>query len=144
MARPRKPTEELERNGAFAKNPKRKRVDPKTSGPIGDPPPGMPLELHAIWYELAQHAPLNVLRSADRMLLEAAARLTAEVRLPIGCSEQGIRQFPTATFAQLIKCLSLMGMTPVDRSKVHAPQEKAENPFAKFAGKASEARKPVH
>lgn len=139
MARPRKPTEELERNGAFAKNPKRKRVDPKTTGPVGDPPPGMPLELHAIWYELAEHAPLNVLRSADRALLEIACRLLHAIRKsPI------LILVEPPLYAQFIKCLSAMGMTPVDRSKVHAPQEKAENRFAKFASKASEARKPVH
>jgi hypothetical protein len=138
MARPRKPTAELERNGAFAKNPNRKRADPKTTGPVGDPPPTMPLELHSIWHELAEHAPLNVLRSADRGLLEVASRLLHAIRIaPLLVVEP-------ALYAQFIKCLSAMGMTPVDRSKVHAPQEKADNPFAKFAGKATEARKPVH
>lgn len=140
MARPRKPTAELERNGAFAKNPQRRRKDAETSGPVGDPPPSLPIEWHAEWYELAQHAPLNVLRTADRALLEAATRLLVEIRRPID-REIG---FPSATFGQFIKCLSLMGMSPVDRSKVHAPHEKPSNPFAKFAGKTQEARKPIH
>lgn len=139
MARPRKPTAELERNGAFAKNPNRKRQDAKTSGPVGDPPPSLNLALHATWHELAEQAPLNVLRSADRALLEMATRLLYNFRaLPFTVLPE------PALIGQLIKCLSAMGMTPVDRSKVHAPQEKAENPFAKFASKAAEARKPVH
>ena len=136
MARPRKPTAELQRNGAFAKNPNRKRSDPKTSGPIGDAPPSLPTELHSIWYELAEHAPLNVLRSADRGILETAARLLFKIRKSL--------DIEPAIAGQFIKCLSAMGMTPADRSKVHAPKEKAENPFAKFAGKTAEARKPVH
>lgn len=139
MARPRKPTAELERNGAFAKNPKRKRKDAQTSGPVGDPPPSMNLELHATWYELAEHAPINVLRSADRALLEMATKLLFNFRrLPFDVLPE------SALIAQFIKCLSVMGMTPTDRSKVHAPQEKIANPFAKFASKAAEARKPVH
>jgi hypothetical protein len=138
MARPRKPTAEMELKGAFKKDPKRRRVDPKTSGPIGNPPPSMGLELHATWYELAEQAPIDVLRSADRALLELAARLLFRIRkMPLDALEP-------AVFGQLIKCLSAMGMTPVDRSKVHAPKEKDENPFAKFAGKAAKARKPVH
>jgi hypothetical protein len=138
MARPRKPTAELELKGAFAKNPKRRRVDPKTSGPIGDPPPSMELELHATWHELADQAPLNVLRSADRALLEVATILLFTIRRTSRAALE------PAMIGQLLKCLSAMGMTPVDRSKVHAPQEKADNPFAKYASKAAEARKPVH
>jgi hypothetical protein len=139
MARPRKPTAELKLNGAFAKNPNRKRVDPKTSGPVGDPPPSLSLELHATWHELAGQAPINVLRSADRALLEMATRLLFSFRASPILPEP-------ALIGQFLKCLSAMGMTPVDRSKVHAPQDKPDNPFAKFAGKASEARKsaPVH
>jgi hypothetical protein len=138
MARPRKPTAELELKGAFKKDPKRKRVDPKTSGPVGDPPPSLSLELHATWYELAEQAPINVLRSADRALLGIAATLLYKIR------KTSLDDLEPAMIGQLIKCLSAMGMTPVDRSKVHAPQEKVENPFAKFASKAAEARKPVH
>lgn len=138
MARPRKPTAELELKGAFRKDPKRKRVDPKTSGPVGDPPPSLSLELHATWYELAEQAPINVLRSADRALLGIAATLLYKIR------KTSLDDLEPAMIGQLIKCLSAMGMTPVDRSKVHAPQEKVENPFAKFASKAAEARKPVH
>jgi hypothetical protein len=138
MARPRKPTAELELKGAFAKNPKRRRVDPQTSGPIGDPPPSMELELHATWHELADQAPLNVLRSADRALLEVATILLFTIRRTSRAALE------PAMIGQLLKCLSAMGMTPVDRSKVHAPQEKVDNPFAKYASKAAEARKPVH
>jgi hypothetical protein len=136
MARPRKPSAELERNGAFAKNPKRRRVDPQTRGPIGDPPPSMPERLHALWYELIEHAPIDVLRSRDRLIVELAVRVLAAIRA---------EESPDpALVSQLKGCLSAMGMTPADASKVHAPKEKVENPFAEFASKAIEARKPVH
>lgn len=139
MARPRKPTAELELKGAFKKDPQRRRVDPKTSGPVGAPPPSLNLELHATWHELADQAPIDVLRSADRALLETATRLLFNFRrLPFDVLPE------PALIGQLLKCLSAMGMTPVDRSKVHAPKEKVDNPFAKYAGKAAEARKPVH
>jgi hypothetical protein len=132
MARPRKPTAELELRGAFKKDPQRRRVDPKTKGPIGNPPPGMGEHMHATWYELIEHSPLNVLKSRDRIILELAVRVLYAIRLS---------DVPdTALVSQLKGCLSSMGMTPADASKVHAPQEKPANPFAKFAGKASEAR----
>ena len=136
MARPRKPTSELKMNGAFAKNPNRARVDPKTHGPVGDPPPSMDIALHATWFELAEMAPVDVLRSADRALLEMSTKLLYAFRLlPLGVLPE------SALVGQFFKSLSMMGMSPTDRSKVHAPQDKPDNPFAKFARKASEARK---
>jgi len=138
MARPRKPTAELELKGAFKKDPQRKRVDPKTSGPVGNPPPSLDMDIHATWYELAEQAPIDVLRSADRALLGIAATLLYKIR------KTPLDKLEPAMIGQLLKCLSAMGMTPADRSKVHAPKEKAENKFAKFASKAAEARKPVH
>lgn len=131
MARPRKPTAELKLNGAFAKNPNRKRVDAVTHGPVGDPPPSLNLELHATWFELAGQAPMNVLRSADRALLEMATKLLFTFRkLPADVLPE------PALIGQFLKCLGAMGMTPVDRSKVHAPQDKPDNPFSKFAHKS--------
>lgn len=136
MPRPRKPTAQLELSGAFAKNPNRRRKDPATTGPIGDPPPSMHLKFHAIWYEVAGYAPVDVLRSRDRIILELAVRVLYTIR--------SADKVEAAMSSQLKACLSSMGMTPSDASKVHAPHERKENPFAKYASKTKEARKPVH
>lgn len=136
MSRPRKPTATLELNGAFAKNPNRRRKDPATSGPVGDPPPSMDKKFHATWHELVWQAPVDVLRSRDRAVLEIAVRVLYAIR--------NSDKLEAALVSQLTKCLSSMGMTPSDASKVHAPHERKENPFAKYASKTKEARKPVH
>jgi hypothetical protein len=136
MARPRKPTAELELNGAFDKNPNRRRKDPQTTGPVGDPPPSMDVKYHATWYELVDQAPVDVLRSRDRTVLEIAVRVLYAIR--------HTDKVEAALISQLNKCLSSMGMTPSDASKVHAPHEKEENPFAEFASKTKEARKSAH
>lgn len=139
MSRPRKPTADLELRGAFRKNPQRRRKDPETAGPLGEPPAGWAPELKAVWYELAENAPLQVLRVRDRWLVELACRLKYQERTDPDMS--------SAKLALLLNCLSRMGMTPSDASKVHAPKEKQESPFSKFARKVSAARKdptPVH
>lgn len=139
MARPRKPTAELELRGAFRKDPKRRRKDPETAGPLGEPPAGWSEELKAVWYELADIAPIQVLRVRDRWIVETACRLMYAQRTDPDMS--------SAKLSQLLWCLSHMGMTPSDASKVHAPKEKQESPFSKFARKVSAARKdppPVH
>lgn len=139
MARPRKPTAALELNGAFRKNPQRKRQDPATSGPLGEPPATLPEIFHATWFEIASEAPLDVLRVRDRKLVELVARLTYQLR--------NDPEIPVGKLALLMQCLSRLGMTPSDASKVHAPKEKSESPFSKFGRKVKEARKetpPVH
>lgn len=135
----RKPTAQLELNGAFRKDPQRRRTDPATAGPLGEPPASMPIEMHAIWNELADIAPLNVLRVRDRWIVETAVRLMYRQRTD--------DDMPTSKLARLLWCLSHLGMTPSDASKVHAPKEKPDSAFGKFARKLQEARKetkPVH
>lgn len=133
MGRPRTPTAKLKLNGAFAKNPNRTRQDPETKGPIGDPPPSMDVKLHATWFELADQAPVNVLRSRDRTVLELAVRVLYAIR--------NSEKLEAAMVSQLNKCLSSMGMTPTDASRVYAPNEKPDNPFTKFGRKAKQASK---
>jgi hypothetical protein len=133
MARPRKPTAELELKGAFRKDPQRKRVDPVTRPGIGDPPLSLAQELHALWYELADAAPLGVLTHSDRPMLEDFVRWKHKSRTASDWS--------AADAKMLAWFYSHTGMTPADRSKVHAPQEKPENPFAQFAPKVQAARK---
>ncbi len=134
MPRPRKPTAALELTRAFQKNPKRRRSDPKTKGPIGDPPLTLPLELHAVWHELIDAAPLDVLTHADRPFLASFCRWAHR--------ERTAEKWTAADAAALAWFYVRAGMTPADRSRVHATTEKASNPFDKFANRVSSARKP--
>lgn len=132
--RPRKATAVLERSGAFAHDPQRRRRDPATTGPIGDPPPSMPEEMHAIWYELAHAAPTGILRNRDRLVLELAVRTLHHMRT--------VPKFRPGVVSALLRCLIAMGMTPADASRVAGNPESAPNPFAKFKSRVTAAGKP--
>jgi len=118
MARPRKPTAVLELAGAFEKDPQRRRPDePKPNGPLGEPPSTFDENLTAIWRELEGIVPANVLATSDRWLVELACRTMQKVRKDMAmASERNL----------LLSCLSRMGLTPSDRSKIAVPQEERE------------------
>ena len=118
MARPRTPTAELERTGAFVKDPQRAREDAPTRAPLGDPPATLPAEMYETWQELRQIAPVDVLRCADAWVVENAVRLMY--------SQRTEEKFTMAQMSQLNWCLSRMGMTPSDRSKVNATAAKPD------------------
>jgi phage terminase small subunit len=120
-----KPTKILELNGAFQKNPTRRRpVGPKSKDGIGEPPAHLDATEKQIWAELIQNAPDGVLTSADRVILALACQLEAKART---------RTISDAQRNQLIKCLSLFGFTPADRSRITVVETKDEtDPFAKF------------
>jgi phage terminase small subunit len=107
-----KPTEILELNGSFQKNPKRRRpVAPKSKDEIGEPPAHLDPTEKQIWAELIQNAPQGVLTSADRVILALACQLESKART---------RTISDAQRNQLIKILSLFGFTPADRSRITA------------------------
>lgn len=125
MTRPRTPTATLKARGAFEKNPQRKRKDPPTKGPLGDPPGTLPSQMHATWVELADDAPIGVLTQADRGMFEDLVRLKYERRTD--------PKFTMAKQSQLNWLYSRCGMTPSDRSKVNAAEpEGQEDPAAKY------------
>ena len=130
MARPRKPTAVLELTGAFKKDPQRRRKnEPKPGGPIGEPPPGFNAELKVIWRELVTAVPAGVLTISDRWLVELACRTMHDVRRGAAlASERNL----------LLSCLSRMGLTPADRSRIAVPKEKEE--IDELAQLAAEAR----
>ena len=91
---------------------------------IGEPPAHLDATEKQIWAELIQNAPDGVLTSADRVILALACQLEAKART---------RTISDAQRNQLIKCLSLFGFTPADRSRITAVETKDEiDPFAKF------------
>ena len=114
MARPRKPTNVLELNGAHKKNPARGRErenEPKPVNPIGEAPAEFASEQKAAWNDIVKQCHEGVLTSVDRLIVEIGANLLAEYRLnPI--------MFPSAKLNQLRGVLAQCGMTPADRSRV--------------------------
>jgi phage terminase small subunit len=130
MARPRKPTAELERAGGFDAHPERRRArenEPVPTGPLGDPPEHLTDGQKAIWHELAGQVPEGVLTIADRFLVEIVCRQMAKLRAR--------KPLKAAEMNQIISCLSRMGLTPADRSRVGVPKrsESEQDPFAELA-----------
>ena len=123
MRRPKLPQQVARISGADRKNPKRYKggADPVLPG-IGAAPDRLSAEQRATWAEFASELPW--LRKSDRTLLELACRLTARMRTD---TEMGI-----AALAQLRLCLSAMGATPVDRSKVATPDDAGPDPADEF------------
>ncbi|MBK0399513.1 hypothetical protein H0I76_09945 [Limibaculum sp. M0105] len=74
------------------------------------------------WLELADEMPW--LAHSDRKIVEVAAKLT--VRLAAD-TDMGVN-----ALAQLRMCLSSMGGTPADRSKVVLPDDEDDDPLAEF------------
>ncbi len=148
MARPRKPTAQLELAGAFKKNPDRRRPEePKDGRPLGDPPDRLPAEVLPFWDEIVQMAG-SVLTYRDRWAVELGARLmekavrttnvealleliaTAELGALEAKSLATQQTISSAELSTLRSLLAAMGMTPADRSKLSAPtSEKPKNKF---------------
>ncbi len=139
MARPRTPTSIQELKGAYKKDPQRfkdREEEPKPEGPLGAPPFGFDEELEAIWREIDGMVPARVLTIADRWLVELACRTMRDVRQGSAlASERNL----------LLSCLSRMGLTPADRSRIAVPKQTEEtDELAALAaeGKASHVLKP--
>jgi hypothetical protein len=130
MARPRKPTTVLELTGAYRKDPQRRADranEPESLGPIGAAPLHFSEELKAIWNELVALASPGVLTVSDRLTVEVTCRMVLRVRREDSA-------WGSADVNVLMRCLSLMGMTPTDRSKVSVPKKlEAQNTFAEIA-----------
>lgn len=113
--RPRLPEGVAKATGAAAKNPQRfrDRKAPKV-GPLGEPPERLTESEAEVWRTLAQEVPW--LGSADRLLVETAARLSVLMRT----------EFKAAYATELRQVLSAMGATPAARSKVTAPDDEGD------------------
>lgn len=120
--RPRKPTRVLELQGAFRKDPQRKRAregEPQVTEPLGDPPDCLDEAVRARWREIAAWCPW--LMAPDRVLVEVTAVLWAEFRRGAANASQTM---------QLSRNLTHLGMSPSDRSKVKVPPApRTKNPF---------------
>ncbi|MEM6413187.1 MAG: hypothetical protein AAF720_00835 [Pseudomonadota bacterium] len=123
MANPRVPTAKAEVTGRTLQNPGRfkNRSKPKVR-PLGAPYKRMSDEEQEIWAEYASE--FSWLNSSDRKILAIACRLTARF--------WNDPDMPVAALAQLRMCLSAMGGTPSDLSKIYMPEQEDEDPAAKF------------
>jgi|SRR5579859_87678 len=131
MARPRKPTEVLKLTGAFRKDPQRRAArssEPSGGSPVGEPPEYFGDDLIDLWRELVGISPAGVLTQADRWTVEVACRMMRMLRSGI---------FGAAEVNTLIRCLSQMGMTPADRSKIVIPKQvEAQDEIAALAAES--------
>lgn len=111
MPRHRLPKELAKITGADIAQPGRfaARTEPK-SAPIGDAPDKLTSDERAAWIGLVDDMPW--LTASDRTITEMAARLVARINVDPAC--------PIGVYTQLRLCLSAIGGTPVDRSKVGA------------------------
>lgn len=124
MGRPRLPTAVHEVKGSFIAHPERRRPsEPKAARPLGAAPKRLTEQQREAWAEIVDTAIPGVLTGADRVLVELAARLLADI--------WAADEVPTMKAARLEACLGRMGMTPADRSRVSvAPTEPTNDPWA--------------
>lgn len=123
MANPRTPTAKAKITGAAAKNPKRFAQRGDIESPqLGEPSPWLTEGQCLAWAAFQKEFPW--LTEADRTLVEIAASLRA--RLMAG-HDVGVQ-----ALAQLRMCVSSMGGTPADRSKVMVPNEGEADPAERF------------
>ena len=119
MPRPRTPIAIAKASGRLTANPKRYagRTEPQGDG-LGKPSAWMVDAYQlAAWAGFVRELPW--LQESDRALTEIAA--TIRGRMLAG------EEMPLAALTVLRQCLSAMGGTPADRSKV--PPVEAEKPF---------------
>lgn len=115
----RKALAELEASGATKVNPGRyadRKNTPKPTAPIGTAPKHLSPEQKAAWKEVIKFAPNGVLSGADRALLEITVHQLVEFRAG--------RLIRASEIGTLITCLSKLGMTPSDRSRLSVPGDK--------------------
>jgi hypothetical protein len=91
---------------------------------IGDPPKDMVADEIAIWHEIIFINPPGVLTSSDLMVVEVLARLFAKFRRR--------ENLNGPEWSRMCGSLSLLGMTPADRSRVTSTESTPDNPFSEF------------
>ena len=121
MARHRLPTQLAKITGADKQHPARHagRSNPTTQV-LGAAPAHLSAAQRKAWATFADEMPW--LGASDRALVEVASRLRVLITEP---------DAPMAGFAQLRMCLSSMGGTPADRSRV-PPGDEPEDDADRF------------
>ena len=123
----KKPTRILELNGAFRKNPSRKKEranEPIPDQPIGDPPTRLTKSQKAVWRELVKQMVPGVLMSSDRALLSVICILLDQFWR--ANSGEEVEKLKAGELTQLMRGLSALGLSPVDRTRVSVPPKPPE------------------
>lgn len=140
MGRPRKTAAELELNGAFKKNPDRRREDPVSRGPLGDPPLHLSGDQKKIWQEFLDTYPEDSLNSENRVWVEIACVLADKFRK---AGKDGRPPMAASEITALQRALHEMGGSPTSRAKLGKPVKKSktkENPFAEFVAPSQDPK----
>jgi len=113
---PRTPLAKAKATGQAAHNVKRfkDRKEPQ-SVPLGDPPDEFDDYERVMWADFKRE--VTWLMESDRATVIVASKLRAKVMTDIATDKD---------YGKLLSCLSRMGATPADRSKIYAPKEDAD------------------
>jgi phage terminase small subunit len=112
MGRPTQPSAISDAKGYYLKHPERKPVDePVVTKPLGGPPKHLTDDEKKLWREFAKMVPYGVAKFSDRWAVEKLVRLFAKERRGIIRVAEG---------GQLLTLFAKFGLTPSDRTKVHA------------------------
>lgn len=116
--RPRLPQSVAESSAAVIKDPQRfkDRAKPDVA-PIGKAPAHLSKAVRKAWDMIVSEIPW--LAEADRAVVEAAAYLRSRLMTEPDC--------PVNVIAQLRLCMSSLGATPVDRTKVAVADDAEED-----------------
>lgn len=126
MPRPRTPTAKAKLTGAAANHPERfkARSDPKSSGPVGDPPAFLSGNEKKAWRDFAGR--WSWITADDEPALVALCQMRALI-------EDKNFEKNAAFYTAYRLAMSDFGGSPVSRSKVYqAEGEEDDDPFAKF------------
>jgi hypothetical protein len=118
MPQPRIPTAILQAKGSFQHDPARGRAradEPQPAEPLGDPPECLDRDEKDMWHYVASLLPDGVAFSTDRLAMERLVCLLVKARRKIATS---------ADESLIASYLAKWGMTPADRSRIHAVQPK--------------------
>ena len=126
----RLPTQIHEARGSYRKNPARRRdPTPVVTKRLGRPSETLSDTERAAWLEIVRCAPPGVLTRADRLSVELAARLLAELRA-------GSSTMTTSRLTTLRHLLESLGMAPAARANVSvAPKPRRSRLFDVLEGR---------
>ncbi|MFD2206627.1 hypothetical protein [Kiloniella antarctica] len=124
MPRPRTPLDKARATGQDQKNKGRysARSEPEGLKPLGEPSEFMNEAEAGVWEGFKKEFPW--LKESDRCLLEIACKLRGTM-----ISGGGLN---ISALAQLRMCISSMGGSPSDITKITIPNGEKEDPAAKF------------
>lgn len=126
MPKPKQTREVAEFKGADKKNPQRYRnTPPKHPKKLLEAPSHLTTYQAKIWRELRANALPNILTASDAYVFEVTAKLLASFR-------KEPETFTSANYGHLIRCLQLLGMTPVDRQRLHVAKPTSTNDFDEY------------